>query len=468
MCAPKRPAAGKTNRKTAADKGMSGMKEQNNAQLLNFRAIMAVGVGCVIGSGIVAITGSAIGVTGRSVWIAYAAAVILGLVCITPFVILGSVLKLKGGDYSMAFLLLGRRYAGVFIYNFIIMNLALALTAKSIGIYVKSLFPWVNETAVSVIGLTLFFIINLFGIKFMSNLQQVMTVVMLAGFATFCIGGFMNLNGGALDFSQPDYFLDGFKGVRSAMVMLVFSTTTVQTLLCLGGNAKNPKKDIPKAIVCTMGIVFIAYVAIAFVAGNVLPVEEVAFKPLTYVANQVLSKPLFVFFVIGGPIGAICTTLNAMFSVASKPLKQATDDGWFPEGYGRLNRYGEPCWIMLGLYLVALVPLILNLDVATITNNIVLIQYTVKFFLVFAAWKMPKKFPEQWKQSGLHMPAWLFNTIMVIVLLVHVYIVAVAASNLSVTLVGVTVGLLALATAIAVLRDKSGKVKAVIDEEDYI
>ena len=74
------------------DKGMSGMKEQNNAQLLNFRAIMAVGVGCVIGSGIVAITGSAIGVTGRSVWIAYAAAVILGLVCITPFVILGSVL----------------------------------------------------------------------------------------------------------------------------------------------------------------------------------------------------------------------------------------------------------------------------------------------------------------------------------------------------------------------------------------
>ena len=66
------------------------------------------------------------------------------------------------------------------------------------------------------------------------------------------------------------------------------------------------------------------------------------------------------------------------------------------------------------------------------------------------------------------MPAWLFHTIMVTVLLVHVYIVAVAASNLSVMLVGVTIGLLVLATVIAVLRDKSGKVKAVIDEEDYI
>lgn len=444
------------------------MEKQQTNNLLNFKELMAIGIGTVIGSGIVIVTGSAIAVTGRSVWISYALAVLLGMLCIIPYVILSSVLKLRGGDYSLASVLLGKRCAGVFIYNYIIMNIALALTAKASGIYLNSLFPNMNEKMVAIGVLSFFLVVNLFGINVMSKLQQIMTSIMLGTFAMFIVFGVMNLNTGAFDFSQPDYFLTGSSGVLSAMVMLVFSTTTVQTLISLGGSVQKPTVNIPKAIVTTMFIVFGFYVAIALVAGNVMEVSEVAGRPLTFVASQILPRPLFVLFIIGGPLEAIFTTINAMFSIASKPLKQATNDGWFPEIYGRNNRFGEPYFIMIGLYLVALIPILLDMDVSTITNNIVLIQYIVKFFLLFAVWNMPKKFPNQWKQSKVYMKKWVFNTIMGFILLVHVYIVWKAASNLTVGIVVLTSCFIGLATCIALLRERTGKVTMDVNPENYV
>lgn len=426
---------------------------------LSFRAVMAVGIGCVIGTGIVTITGSAIGITGRSVWIAYAAAVFFGYICTLPFIYMSSALKLSGGGYSTAEKLLGPSWAGIYAYNYIIVNLSLALTAKSIGIYFHSLYSALDEKWISIIGLTLFFLINLQGMKMMSGIQQWLAFFMLSAFGIFCLCGCLRLNGGAFDFSAPDYFPKGFQGLQSAMVMLVFSTTTAQTLLSLGDHVEQPTRIIPKAINYTFAVVFVTYVAIAVVAGNVLSVSEVAFKPLTYVAKEVLPAPLFVFFMVGGPIGAIFTTLNAMFSVASRPIMAAAEDGWFPVALSAQNRHGQPKWIMLGLYLLALIPLILDLDVATITNNMVLIQYAIKFLMVMAAWNLPKRYPEEWSESHLHMSLGRYRLLMGFVFAVHIWIISVAAKNLPPALLGFTVAAMAVLTILALLRQKTAGIR---------
>lgn len=46
-------------------------------------------------------------------------------------------------------------------------------------------------------------------------------------------------------------------------------------------------------------------------AGGVLPVSETANQPLDLVARAIMPSPVFLFFVIGGALLALTTTLNA-------------------------------------------------------------------------------------------------------------------------------------------------------------
>lgn len=443
-------------------------KYEQSEKILDLKALTAIAIGYVIGSGVMTITGVAIGSTGRSMWIAYGGAVLLGFILILPFVILGSVFRLRGGDYTMTLVLLGKRMAGIFIMNFIIMNLAISLTAVAMGIYIKSLIPSVNETIVSIVALTFFYVINLLGLRTMSKLQSFMSVILIAGLSTFCIFGVTRLLPGTFDISQSGYFLNGSIGLVDAIVLLVFSTTLHQTLINFGADAVDARRDIPKAILITTGVIFVIYVLIGLVASNVLPVDLVANKPLTYVAREILPTPLFIFFMIGGPIGAISTTLNAIFSAASKPLLQGASHGWFPKNFGKLNKYGAPYKIMTALYLVGLIPILLGFDVRTITNNTVLVQYIVKFILLTAVWQMPKKYPMQWKESRMHMPDWAFYTIMVIAYLAQGILVIISAKNLTPIIVIVSLLAIVIATSIALYKDFKGKVDVTIKPEDLI
>ena len=51
---------------------------ENKSQGLGIKELTSLAAGQVIGAGVVTLVGQAIGVTGRSVWLAYATAILLG------------------------------------------------------------------------------------------------------------------------------------------------------------------------------------------------------------------------------------------------------------------------------------------------------------------------------------------------------------------------------------------------------
>ena len=71
--------------------------------------LYALAIGQVIGAGIVSVLGSAIAATGRSAWLAYLVAIVIGFVVIFPFLLLSSVARLHGGMYSLVGGLLGEK-----------------------------------------------------------------------------------------------------------------------------------------------------------------------------------------------------------------------------------------------------------------------------------------------------------------------------------------------------------------------
>ena len=84
-------------------------------RVLGKKELISMGIGQIIGSGVFSLTGVAIGYTGRSVIFAFLFGALFSLAVTIPSIFAGSAVRLRGGQYTMASLLLGGRNFPVFI-----------------------------------------------------------------------------------------------------------------------------------------------------------------------------------------------------------------------------------------------------------------------------------------------------------------------------------------------------------------
>jgi len=429
----------------------------NKKSGLSLSDLVAIAAGQVIGAGVVTLVGPAIAATGVSAWLAYGVSVFMGFLSIIPFMFLSSALTLKGGEYSIIERMLGEKYAGFYIVAYIGQCLGVSLMGLSLGTYLNYLIP-VDKRILAIIGLTFFLGANLKGVQVMAKLQKALTVILLGCLGLFTVVGIFHLGPQAFDFSSPEFFTHGFHGFASAVALYAFSTYGQYMVINFGHAAKNPKRDIPLAMIIASGIILVVYVGIALVSSGILPISETANKPLTVVAQRILPGPLLPLFVFGGPLMALATTVNSFYSARSTPLLRATKDGWFPAFFGRTNSSNVPYVLMIMIWLIGVVPVIINMSIKQITNNVVLVAYLLRMIIAVATLRLPTLYKEQWEKSFLHIPNTLFYLITIIAILAQCYMVYLSARSLNVFMAACNFGFVALCAVYAMLRAKAGMV----------
>jgi APA family basic amino acid/polyamine antiporter len=207
---------------------------------------------------------------------------------------------------------------------------------------------------------------------------------------------------------------NGINGLIAAIFLYVYSTRGYSMTMNYGRDAKNATRDIPWAIFWSMPTIMILYTGVAIVATGVLPLEQVAGQPLTYVAMEILPGPLFTIFIIGGPIMALLTTMNSTMPAQCYPIYRSVQDGWFPKSFGNLNKRGVPWKIFTVNYILGLVPMLLGFNVSEITNNIMLLGAVQSGLYAYAYWQLPSRFPKEWAQSKYHIPDGLYKLVVII------------------------------------------------------
>lgn len=424
---------------------------------LNLVNLVAIAAGQVIGAGVVTYVGPAIAATGISAWLAYGAAVIAGFFSIIPFIFLSSALVLQGGEYSIIDRMLGAKFAGFYIVAYIAQCLGISVMGLSLGTYLNYIVP-VDKRIIALIGLTIFLCMNLLGVSVMAKLQTVLTTILIGALLIFTVFGLTKIGPQTFDFSSPDFFTDGFKGFSSAVALYAFSTYGQYMVVNFGKDAENPKKDIPLAIIISSVIILIVYVGIALVQSGILPISETAGKPLTVVAQSILPAPLMILFIIGGPLMALATTINSFYSARSNPLLRATKDGWFPEFFGRSNKNNAPYILMGMIWLIGVIPILLNMSINKITNNVVLVAYLLRMIIGLATLRLPTLYRKQWEESFLHMPDPVFYCITIFAILAQFYMVYLSARSMSIFQVGCCVVFVLFCVVYAYVRFCSGKV----------
>jgi APA family basic amino acid/polyamine antiporter len=434
------------------------MENNQKKNGLGLVQLTALATGQVIGAGVVTLVGRGIGLTGISVWLAYGAAILMGFCIIFPYILLSSMIRIKGGNYTFVATLLGDKWGGMYGLAFTMNVFACGMFSLSLGNYLAAIFPVLNVRVVAIGAVTIFYVFNLLGVNFMSRIQTLLSVILISGLILFVIIGLKNLRPEALQFSSPEFFSQGAKGFLGAMVLLVFSCTGQAFVVSFSKEAAMPKRDVPLAIILTTGIILLVYTGVALAAAGVLPISETAGKPLTVVARRIMSTPVYLVFIISGPIMALATTLNSSLSVFARPFHQMTLDGWFPAKLGTTNKQGVPYFILTLMYFIAIIPIALNFSIDVITSNTVLIGRVGDLVAIIAVIILPQKLPDAWENRYIRIPKPLFYGVMIFCLIVAVFCIYLSIGNMPISNVYVTIGLVAAFFIYATVRQRLGKV----------
>lgn len=98
-------------------------------------------------------------------------------------------------------------------------------------------------------------------------------------------------------------------GFLMAAAIMSFTRNGAANVINLSADSKNPKRDIPLSVLLTAGICCLIYFLLGFVSSNVITFEEASGATLGTIAQKVLPGGLYIFFVAGGAIFALSTSL---------------------------------------------------------------------------------------------------------------------------------------------------------------
>ncbi len=279
-----------------------------NGRKLTRTDLFSMAIGQIIGVGIMTMTGIAIGFTGRSVNIAYILAGILTVISAIPQIYIGGTANFIGGQYSQIAVLGNKTLAGIFIYIQIAITLALSMYTLSFSEYFLSLFPGANAKVVCFIVLTTLLLMHMVGMKQAARLQNVMCAILAIGISSYIIFGIGHIQPGYTD--MPGFMTGGVTGLILASIYLTFAAGGATYVVNFSAEAENPTKDIPFVIIVSTAAIVVLYAVMATIAAGVLPVEQVANKPLSVSASSFMPDAVYTFFVVGGAMFALLTTLN--------------------------------------------------------------------------------------------------------------------------------------------------------------
>jgi APA family basic amino acid/polyamine antiporter len=367
---------------------------------INLVALIAVMIGMNVGGSLFALTAIAAGLTGPSLFIAQiisAAPIFLALI---PYLTLSSAIPTTCANYQYAKLFSRPAASAAWMTLFIAIPIgALPLFAVVTANFTKMLIPATPLIPTAIIVMTLFYLLNVFGIKRTAYVQLATVIILLLAIFTFIVPGIPAIETA----NMAPLFTGGVIGFLGASALLFTLLAGGLFGIDIGGEVKSARSIIPRALVISTIIVIALYLLIEVVAVGVVDWQAFAAgESLGIPAKAFLSGPWLGFFIIGGGILACITTINLILTLAGRYALAFAQDGLFPRVFRRINRrFGTPHWGLTLAYGMSIVTLLINPPLIVLGQ---MINFGLLFMItlvLFAAFRLPKKHPEIYAKSRL-------------------------------------------------------------------
>ncbi len=365
---------------------------------LNLVTLTAIMIGLNIGGSLFVLTAIAARFTGPSLFIAQIISALPILLAVIPYLTLSSALPTTCANYQYAKLCsVPLAVAGWWGLFAAIPFGGLPLFAISTARLLMVLIPDLPIIGTAIIVLTVFFVLNVVGIKATAYVQLGTVALLLIALFTFIVPGIPAIEAKNL----TPLFTGGAMGLIAASALLYTLLAGALFGIELGDEVKNAKVTIPRALIISTVIVAAIYLLTEIVAVGVIDWRTFAEGGTLGTSAEVfLSGPLLSFFIIGGGILACTTTINLTLTAAGRYALVCAEDRFFPKFFSSVSqRFGTPHWGLTLVYGLSVITLIINPPLealATMLNFGLLFMVTI---VLLGAFRLPKTHPEVYKRT---------------------------------------------------------------------
>ena len=301
-------------------------KDEGLKRTIGLWGLSANIVNIVVGAGIFVIPALIAETMGSASLIAYLICGILISLIMLCFAEAGSKVTNSGGGYTYVETAFGK-YPGFLVAVFYIVGgiLADATVANALVDIVGSSFPVFAGEKMRLLFLFLIFgflaFINVIGIKQGIGLVKLLTVGKLFPLLVLIIFGWKDVSISNLAFESGI----GLKDLGEACLLLFFAFQGGDVALIVGGEIKNPSRNIPKGIFIGIGGVLVVYMFIQTITQGVLGDQLQYFQeaPLAETAKVVFGSIGFTLLFVGAAIsmfgnlsGEVLNISRMLFSVS--------------------------------------------------------------------------------------------------------------------------------------------------------
>ena len=311
-----------------------------------FCSIVLLGINGIVGTGIFLLPNKAYSIIGSaSLGVLLFDAVIAGCIALC-FAEAASLFTRNGGPYLYAKHALGDFWAfEVGVLKWIVTVIAWAAMAvgfaTALGAAVPALSGDFAKDVISFILIVCLTIVNIFGVNVSKFVNNLITISKLVPLALFIAIGIFFINGANFTPVFPqDIYVDG--SFAQAAVLLFFAYTGFEVIAIAAEDMKNPKKNLPRAIIMCMLLVSVLYMAILAVSIGVLGTDLANTKAPVQDAFNVIVGPIGMYIVLVGTLISMGGINFAEAYYAPRVATSMAEDGMLPNALAKRNRYNAP------------------------------------------------------------------------------------------------------------------------------
>lgn len=383
--------------------------EQKKMSLMD---LVFMGMGGCIGAGIFSMLGVGIGLTGRSVAIAFIVGMIFKMSQQVRMVVMSSMFSMSGGTYSQSALVLSPMLTGVNALTNVVGSFSFSVFGISLASYTVVLFPSLEpyQTALACAYLVLFFVLGATGVDLFSKVQNLLGISKILALGLFIIFGFiyMNTHDTAALYAGEPYFYSGAGGFVMGVAMMSFTCDGITNIINMAAVTENPKRNIPKAWLIASILCGTIYCLLGVVGSGLGSYESVANQNLGTLAQMVLPTPLYLFFIVGGAMASLSTALLGGATGYIPIFQGIAQDGWLPKAMTKKTT------VAIVMCAGAVLPVIFGFSLDDIVSMIMVPSMVLTLITNYRSIKLPAQYPEEWANSGLPISAGMYKVLMYI------------------------------------------------------
>lgn len=391
---------------------MSDPKPQETEKLkrkLNLPLLIFYGVGTILGLGIYVLLGKVGGEAGMLAPFSFLFAAVLAGFTGLSYGELSSRIPKSAGEVNYMDEAFGRKYLSMAMGWLIVIS-AVVSTATVVNGYVGyvhvfiELPDWIIITAITII-------LGAVGIKGITESAftiTAITIIEVIGLflVIFIAGDNLSSLSERWDEFIPGAAWEDWEKILLGSFLAFFTFIGFQDMVNVAEEAKNPKKDMPIAIVVSLAILTILYVVVAVIAGLGLTPEELGQSeaPLADIlAKEGDNYPKIIsaiglIAIINGVLVQIVMSARVMYGMAEKKMA--------PKLFGKVNsKTRTPIWsTVFATVFILILALSFNLESLAKATNYILIAVFILINLALIRLKRKVPNPEGVKTYPMIIP----------------------------------------------------------------